>query len=80
MSKELDYEDAVELDALREDAALMRRLKEEIKGQDVTLKVAPASGDCQMNGPTGSDICGDAKWYELMRVWRRIVLEANQGV
>jgi len=66
--RELDYEDAVELDAIMEDAKLVRQLKEEIRGLKTQIAIS------------GATKCGNARVLAVARVWRRIVLEANQGV
>ena len=68
-----------DLDSIREDAALMRQLKAEIKGLPVILAVEPHSAGGAMCR-YGGDICGDGKAQALDFIWRRIMLEANQGV
>ena len=68
-----------DLDAIMEDAALMRQLKAEIKGLPVILDVGRHTAGGAMCR-YGGDICGDGKAQALDFIWRRIMLEASQGV
>ncbi len=72
------FEGAIDYDQIMEDGQLMRQLKAEIRGLPVKLIVedfAPTS--VSVFGPEGIGMAGK---QVLARLWRRILLEANQGV
>lgn len=54
------------LETLCEDAQLMRELKAQLRGVDVTLSI--------------NEHVGYGHAQVLANIWRRIMLEANQGV